>query len=278
MAEFWDWLPFANAVDAVPYRSQLGILVVIGVVLASLVIVVVRKLRSDPAVHLRRLPAWQLVCLMGAFTLTYLAVLSGVFLFGRPPLDAADIDQRILTPVYLAILLSLFALVPLLMKAWPQKRWAMAAPLIFSALAIAWFIPQSWREMQRLHATSEGLTAQSWMNSETIESARSLPEEISIITNESTAMMFHLDRPSYDVPELLRTEPQLEFVRFGDGEVGEERIFREDGAALILFDSVYWQLRSVYAVRADARLASMVEGLVLYADLGDGAIYFYPEQ
>ncbi|MFV2044383.1 MAG: hypothetical protein ACC700_14265 [Anaerolineales bacterium] len=276
VAEFWDWIPFANAAEAVPYRYQLGILTVIGVTLAALLLIIAGKLRSDPSVQLRRLSAWQLICLMGVFTLTYIVVLSGVFLFGRPPLDAADIDQRILTPVYLALLLSAFALVPLLRQAWPQKRWVMAAPLALTVLALAWFIPQSWREIQRLHDTSAGFTAQSWMNSETVESARSLPEEISIITNESTAMMFHLDRPSYDVPELLRAEQQVKFLRFGDGESGEERIFRENGAALVLFDSVYWQLRGVYDEQADTRLASMVDGLDLYADLSDGAIYFYP--
>jgi len=276
VAEFWDWIPFANAADAVPYRYQLGILVVVGAALAALLLTSATRLRGDSSISLRRQSAWQLICLMGIFTLAYIAVLSGVFLFGRPPLDAADIDQRILTPVYFGVLLSAFALVPLLRRAWPQKRWVMAAPLILTALALAWFIPRSWRDIQRLHATSAGLTAQSWMSSETMESARSLPEAISIITNESTALMFHLDRPSYDVPELLRVEPQSEFLRFGDGEAGEERIFREDGAALILFDSVYWQLRGVYDEQADARLASMVEGLDLYADLRDGAIYFYP--
>lgn len=276
VSEFWDWIPYANSVDSIPYRFQVVVLVAIGAGLTALIVASARKIRSDSSTELRRLSAWQLVSVLGAFTLAYIVVLSGVFLFGRPPLDAADIDQRILSPVYFALLLSVFSLVPLLRQAWPARRWVLAVPFILTALVIAWFLPRSWNEIQRLHGSGDGLTASSWSISETIESARTLPGEIAIITNESTAMMFHLDRPSYDVPEILRADPQTEFVRFGDGDSGEERIFREEGAALILFDSVYWQLRGVYDERADERLASMLDGLELYADLGDGAIYFYP--
>ena len=277
VAEFWNWVPFANAVDAVPYRYQLGILATIGVVLSVLTFLMVRTLRRKNSLKLRRVSAWQLLSINALFITIYLAVLTGVFLFSQPPPSAADIGQRILTPVYLATLLSAFALVSLVRQTWPKNSWMMVAPLILTALLLAWFIPQSWRQIQRLHDTSAGFTSQTWMNSETMENARSLPDEVSIITNESTAMMFLLDRPSYDVPELLRGEAQSEFLRFGDGKAGEERIFREDGAALILFDSVYWQLRGVYDEQAGTRLASMIDGLVQYADLSDGAIYFYPQ-
>ena len=276
VSEFWDWIPFAKSIDAVPYRYQLRILIVAGFGFTTILLITARKIRSKSSLDLKRDPAWQLISIMTIFTLAYLVLLSGVFLFGRPPLDASDIDQRILTPVYVAILLSAFALVPLFLRAWPERRWVMASSLILIALVFAWFSPRSWVEIRRLNASSDGLTGRTWLASETLESARTLPANISIITNESTAMMFHNDRPSYDVPELLRAEPQLEFLRFGDGQAGEERIFREEGAALILFDSVYWQLRGIYDERAEARLESMVDGLELYADLRDGAIYFYP--
>lgn len=278
VAEFWNWIPFANTVDTVPYRYQLGILVIIGVALVALLLVTIRKLRNDRSMQLRRLPAWQLICVMGVFTLTYIVLLSGVFLFGRPPLDAADIDQRILTPVYLALLLTVFALVPLALRAWPGTRWGLGVPIILTLMVVAWYAPQSWRTLEGLRAAGGGYVSQNWLNSETVRSARALPEDVSIISNESTALMFHLDRPAYDVPELIRAEAQLISARFGDGETGEERIFREEGAALILFDSVYWQLRGVYDQNADARLDAMTEGLEVFAELSDGAIYFYPDQ
>ena len=89
--------------------------------------------------------------------------------------------------------------------------------------------------------------------------------------------MFYIDRPAYDVPELAFGEPLAEWSRFGDGKFGEERIFREQGGALILFNSAYWQLRPIYGDEAEARLEKLTEGLELYANLVDGAIYFYPD-
>ena len=277
VAEIWDWIPFANAIDAIPYRYQLGILVVIGGVLLAVLLLSARALSRNPQVHLREHPAWQLIGMMIAFNAVYLVVLSGVYLFGQPPLDAADIDQRILTPVYLSFLLTAFALVPLVRQAWPTTKWVVAVPALLVALTLAWYVPRSWDEAKKLHASSAGFTSQAWTNSETIELAGSLPEGISIISNESTALMFHLDRPAYDVPELLRAQPQEISLAFGDGQPGEERMFREEGAALVLFDSVFWQMRGVYGERAEERLEAMVGDLDLYADLSDGAIYFYPQ-
>ncbi len=277
VAEFWNWVPFVGGIEAVPYRYRLGLLAIIGLVLTLAMIFTVRRLWRREGAALRRDPALRLIGLMVLFIGGYLMILSVVFLFGRPPLDAADIDQRILTPIYLASLISGFAMVPLVLRAWPGTRWGLGVPIVLTLLAIVWFAPQSWRTLEGLRAASGGYMSQSWLNSETVQSASTLPGGVSIISNESTALMFHLDRPAYDLPELIRAEPQLISTRFGDGESGEERIFREEGAALILFDSVYWQLRGVYDEQADARLASMVEGLDLYAGLSDGAIYFYPQ-
>ena len=109
VAEFWNWVPFANAFDAIPYRYQLGILATIGIVLSVLTFLMVRTQRRKNSLKLRRVSAWQLLSINALFITIYLAVLTGVFLFSQPPPSAADIGQRILTPVYLATLLSAFA-------------------------------------------------------------------------------------------------------------------------------------------------------------------------
>jgi hypothetical protein len=129
-----------------------------------------------------------------------------------------------------------------------------------------------------LRERSRGFTSVTWQNSGTVRSAATLAQDIPLISNESTAIMFHLDRPAYDVPELLRGEPLETLTRFGEGDFGEERIFREQGAALVLFDSIFWQLRPMYGDQTEARLQQLTEGLDLYADLADGAIYFYPSE
>ncbi|GMR10743.1 MAG: hypothetical protein BMS9Abin28_1566 [Anaerolineae bacterium] len=273
VAEVWSWIPFAAA-TAVPYRYQLGAVAVIAVMLGALLALALRRLNRATALLQNR--AVQSVTLQAAMILIYMTTLSAVFLFGRPPLDAGDIDQRILTPVYIAMILGVFSAIPLTLEAWPKRRWIISVPLVAAALAIVWYLPQSLQIASDLRERSRGFTSVAWQNSETVKTAAALAQDIALISNESTAIMFHLDRPAYDVPELLRGEPLETYTRFGEGDFGEERIFREQGAALVLFDSVFWQLRPMYGDETEARLQQLTEGLDLYADLADGAIYFYP--
>jgi len=244
--------------------------VIFGVFLA----LALSKLHRTTALRENR--AVQSVALQTATILIYLLILSAVFLFGKPPLDAGDIDQRILTPVYLAMILLVFSAIPFALEAWPKRRWIIAIPLVAAAMAIAWYLPKSLQTSSDLREESRGFTSATWQNSETVRSAAALDQDIPLISNESTAIMFHLDRPAYDIPELLRGEPLSAFAQFGAGDFGEEQIFREHGAALVLFDSAFWQLHPMYGDQTQARLQQLIEGLDLYADLADGAIYFYP--
>ena len=276
IAELWTWIPFAAAIDAVPYRYQLGVVVLVVLAIGSVLLLALRQLHRRGESALRELVAVQSSGLQVAFIAIYMGILSVVFLFGRPPLDAGDIDRRILTPVYLAAILLLFSAVALAQLAWPRRRWVIPATLIITLLAITWFWPSSIREIRELNQRSRGYTSLTWLYSETVQSAAELPAGIPLITNESTAIMFYLDRAAYDIPELLRGERVVDFPRFGDGDFGEERIFREERAALVLFDSAYWQFRAVYDQDTDQRLQRLTEGLELHADLADGAIYFFP--
>jgi hypothetical protein len=87
--------------------------------------------------------------------------------------------------------------------------------------------------------------------------------------------MLHLDRAAYDLPEIQRAERLPNFDRFGDGNTPEERVFREEGAALVLFDSIRGQLYGIYREDAESRLEVLTQGLQLYLAGNDGAIYFY---
>ncbi|MEK9136036.1 MAG: hypothetical protein AAB393_02840, partial [Bacteroidota bacterium] len=60
-----------------------------------------------------------------------------------------------------------------------------------------------------------------------------------------------------------------------DAENEVERIFREEGAALVLIEPIYWQFEYLYGERTEERLAAFTRGLYKYFSSGDGAIYFY---
>lgn len=55
------------------------------------------------------------------------------------------------------------------------------------------------------------------------------------------------------------------------------KIFREEGAALVLFDSIYGHLEPLYHDHAKAKIEAFTERLDIFFECADGAIYFYPD-
>lgn len=272
VAETWKWIPFGTALPAIPYALRLAIIALVGLAVA---IVLFLGLRNTGRASMLRSRPVQLAVLMALFSTAYLFILSAVYLFSLPPLEASDIDQRIMTPVYLAVVLGAFSSFSLVIGTWPRKIEIQIAGVAVTLAALVWFLPQSWEMAKRLSVAGEGYTSPGWMTSETLRQTGTLPEGMPIITNESTALMLHLDRAAYDLPEIQRAERLPNFDRFGDGNTPEERVFREEGAALVLFDSIRGQLYGIYREDAESRLEVLTQGLHLYLAGNDGAIYFY---
>jgi hypothetical protein len=128
------------------------------------------------------------------------------------------------------------------------------------------------------HRDGAGYTGIRWRNSGTIEGMQELSPNIPIITNEPAAVLFLTGRTAYEIEELSRTAPLTDYVRYGE-ELDDpvQQLFREDGAALVLFDSFYWQLYPIYDDETPLRLEAFTQGLRLVSDSWDGGIYFYGE-
>jgi hypothetical protein len=60
--------------------------------------------------------------------------------------------------------------------------------------------------------------------------------------------------------------------------INVQTIFRDQNAALVLFDTAYWEFYAIYGEKAHQRMKAFTEGLNLYADYRDGAIYFYKSE
>ena len=104
-----------------------------------------------------------------------------------------------------------------------------------------------------------------------------IPEDVPLISNEIEAIIIWTNRKAYRVPEIWDRTRLTQFGRFGDDPSDPvQRIFRGDGAALILFNSAQWQFESIYADQADERLAAFTDGLAVAFTGRDGVVYFYP--
>jgi len=273
----WDWLPFSTWAGGLPTWVKQGVLASLGIAVVGLGTFAVSRLRRSLPGAWGRDSAIRLSVLLGAFVLGYLGQLTVTYLFSAPVLDPSDIDQRILAPVLLTGGLLLFGLAELLMRSAPARRWVAVVPVGLGLVYAAWFLPQGWELAAGLHQTGAGYTSQSWQSSPTIAELRSLPADTPLITNESAGVMLWLDRPAYDLPLPSDGEPDWAYFRFGDGPGELEGVFREQGAALVLFNSIAAQLAGRYGEQAaEARLAELTQGLELFARLDDGQVFFYP--
>ncbi len=106
-----------------------------------------------------------------------------------------------------------------------------------------------------------------------------LPANTILISDENTAIYYLTGRLAYLVNEPRRAQAEATFTRYGDGDPSSDPaqlLFKEKGAALVLFRSIYAELQPLYGDRTQQRLDSLVQGLeVAYAG-GDGWIYYYP--
>ena len=223
-------------------------------------------------------PAIRFAGLLSLFIIVYLLVLSVVQVLTYPPITLAS---RMLSPVHLAVLALLLALLHLSMvipgapaagrSAW---RWGLRFAALACVALLGSYALRSALIARDYHRTGIGYTSLAWRNSGAIATLRKLPENVPIISNETTAVMFLAGRPAYPVQEIYQSHPLEKFTAYGEGEDGSQRVFREQDGALVLFYSTLEEDFSMYGDRTGERIQALTRGLSLYAESDDGAIYF----
>ena len=274
VGSIWNWIPYHDFFPTLPYHPKPRLLFAAGLGIAGLAVIAVQRIVRCNRLTWQRTRSLQLGLLYASFVCLSIGLLAVVFVFSLPQLGPADIDRRMLLPAQVGTLLTILLIADLCSRAWRRQRWIRWLTTAGGILLISWYLPQSLELASDLHRTGGGYTGLGWRNSPTVQAVADLPPETPIVTNESAAISFLLDRAAYDIPELARWQKREEFARFGIGDESEERIFRENGAALVLFDSVFDQFYAIYEARAEERLRVFVDGLWVESRLGDGTIYY----
>ncbi len=219
----------------------------------------------------------RLAVLMGLAALAYLVVTLLVYTVTYPPIT---IGSRMYSPMQTAFLVLFVLLSGVSLKLWRNTlwvRWALIGILLVSMLWYGW---RSFRIVQQNYGQGMGFTSVYWEGSETVQAVKRLPAETQIVTNEEMAVLFLTGRTSYPLAEIYFQKPLSVFYRYGDGDLTQDeaqRVFREEGAVLVLFDSISDQMASLYGDRTAERIASLVDGLEVLFRGNDGAIYVYPK-
>jgi hypothetical protein len=270
----WNWLPFSSYLPSLSYRSKLIIFLGLVFLLFAWVLFAIVKVRRRMEGTVLRNPLIQFGLLFGFVFVAHSLLIAGSYVVVVSPKPA--LNDRILSTLFIAALLSLFAFLYFTVEVWPSKRWIQSLSLFLSSAILCSNILLSFARVTELHQNGEGYTNIRWQSSGVMEEVMNLPADISLISNIPTAILFYANRPAYEIPEIADGLPREEFQPFGDEEEdGVERRFREEGAALILFQEIYWQLRPIYQEGTEERLEALTQGLRLYYEGWDGAIYFY---
>jgi hypothetical protein len=271
----WSWIPFTNYIDPLPSYSfrgwfMIALLVLLGI--TSLIITLMKIRSSDKKIleiEILRLPF--VFTLFGSI---YLLFITFSYLFSTP---RNDLDGRLLSPVYLSLLLIIFPLLTWDLSDGKAGSWLAWIPaLIMGALDVSGFA-NSIKFLQDNHLSGSGYTSEAWQNSAVIKTIQALDKDTALISNESSAILFLTGRPAYDVNERFLSTPAETYTRYGeDPEDPAQRLFKTGKAVLVIFPTTfYWQLFPIYGDRTQARLDSMLQGLDVIQRLSDGVIYRY---
>jgi hypothetical protein len=131
----------------------------------------------------------------------------------------------------------------------------------------------------QIHTDGLGFNSRSWQSSPTIEAVRELPADTVLITNEVTALQFLSGRAAYAIPEIYQRPPGSPPRSFGEADGDAvHRLFREGGAALVVFDTLPAQFDQVRPGSGETWSRRLVEGLHIMLEAEDGAIFVYGAQ
>lgn len=273
--KLWDWMPFLNKSIPLSYRTKLVIFMVITALLVLLFAWLIRLVTTQGTRHWKVHKGIRINGMLLLVSFMYVSVLAFSFLFIKP---SPVIGGRLLSPILMLALNLPFTLAYSMMEMKPSLRRFQVLLIGLTTAAIAFWTPTTVANANELHRNGRGVTSARWRSSETIERVHQLAADMPLISNEADAILFFTGRSAYRIAELF-TQSKLEtFTRYGDDlQDPTQRLFRENGAALVLFHSIKGQFTILYADQAEARLTAFVRGLVHYSHHDDGSIYYYPE-
>lgn len=245
------------------------------IVLAFLILVIasVGRLRTriktgELKASVLRVPGLFLILQAG-----YLSFFGAAYVVTSP---TPDVDGRTILPILPALIITLVSVAYLLVRSWPANRWMRLAVGIGIVGSIMGYASISIEPLDRLHQNGSGYTSPQWRKSETIRAAMDLPTDTPLISNEPIAVLFYVGRWPHELIVAGEPGPSSSFTRYGDGDDEIEAIFRDQHAALILFDTIAAQLSGTFKEQTQERVESLTNGLTIENQASDGAIYFYP--
>jgi hypothetical protein len=274
--QIWSWLPFhAEDIWSPKYRVKLAGEVVL-IILAALVAgwIAWRAWRSGRLEGLQQ-PELLFGGLIFLHTIAYTAGMALSYLFSSPQ---PDLDGRNFSPILIGCLLALFAPLVALHGKPQRKIFTLGLPMLAMIILVGSQYSDTRRTVQEMHQDGNGYLSRQWHDSATTQAVRELPAGTPIITDQPAALYFLTGKPAYAIRELEENQPVSAYTTYGsDLEDPAQRIFREQGGALVLFKAARWKFENLYYKETLARMEVFTAGLDHPQSYFDGDIYFFPK-
>ena len=274
MDTVWLWIPFQKSGAMLRYsvRFLLMGLSLIGIILAS--IFAENRLKKNPETENRKLdlPIFQY---FGLSAILYVAVLIATYLFTQPTID---IDNRMLLPLFVCILMGLLGAYTLWQTAWFTKRWSwlQGIPWLVGILCIYWYLPQT-KDKIELFKNGDGWTAYRWRESETIQAVNMLPEDTPVITNDWELLLLWTERPILNFWNGFPAEQPYQTTQYGTLRSDPAQIaFCDQAGVLVIFDDFSTQVRARMDELYIPEIPRLLGGLTVRGTYLDGTIYSCP--
>ena len=242
----WSWNLFDYVLPSAGYRLKLVAMATLAALMILLLtVLVVRRDRKGgyPDTFTGNLLT---AVAFGSFSLAYLGFLGAAFLFSAQ--RAEPPDERILSPLQIGVSIWILAMFSILSGSLGRKHawWALGTALLLFQLTYQ--INESKDYINGLHENGRGFTGRRWRSSGLINAVSDLPSDQQLISNEPDAIMLYTNRPAFGIPEIQDETEYAPYLTFGDDyeNDGVQRRFRDEGAALVLFASAFWQFYPIY--------------------------------
>ena len=259
----WGWVPFSDYME-ISYRLKLFLFSLVAFSLIILLILALRKIKMRGQ-DWRSNPFFPIASAFFFLFIAFFFVIA--FFYASLALKPGLIDRTLL-PFQVAGIVTIFSFIYFVGDVWSIKKYTQPFSIVLGLLIISSF--------SKYHEKGSGFTGERWRSSGTIAAVEQLPSQTLIITNDPDAILFFLERPAFEIEWTSFNKPAEMFSRFGDDKNDAiQSLFKNKGAALVLFDTIYWQLYPFCAEQTQQCLEKITQGLKHHSSVWDGDIYFY---
>jgi hypothetical protein len=206
--------------------------------------------------------SFRLILILAIQAVLFLATLVFTLTF----LDASPIfEPRIIMPFLICVFLLIFALLAWL---WRRKLWLTRAVTVVLILALAAsFVEDTKGFVHDLHLAGQGYASSSWVNSDTMQAVRALPNVL-IYSNKIMAISLLTDRAAYILPS--PTNPATVTYRtdyLTEVDKVRQRVLAKK-AVMVIFD-----YRNLDDPLAGQWMHDLTDGIPMIKEYGDGAVF-----